>query len=186
MEHLSDKELMTAADEGSAFRELYNRYWEPLYKKALYRLGNSADAQDIVQQVFITLWRNKNTIHAGPSLAAYLSTAIKYSVIKLVYRKAKKGILVPLDVNELEIIELTTEELLQYKELQTFIDGEVAVLPERMQEVYQLSRKENLSITEIAERLQLSEQTVKNTLSIALKRIREKLSRYACWLPFFL
>jgi RNA polymerase sigma factor (sigma-70 family) len=93
---------------------------------------------------------------------------------------------VPLSVEDLEKTELTAEELLHYKELQSVIAAEVAALPERMQEVYRLSRTENLSTKEIAQRLNLSEQTVKNTLSAALKRLREKLARYACWLPFFI
>ena len=181
MESLTDKGLLAAPD---GFRVLYERYWEPLYKKALYRLGNNADAQDAVQEVFISLWRNKETIQVDKTLSPYLFAALKYCIIKQVYRKAKKGIHVSLSVVELECTELTTEELLQYKELQAVIANEVAELPERMREIYRLSRVESLQIAEIAGRLNISEQTVKNTLTTALKRLRERLSHYACWLPF--
>jgi RNA polymerase sigma-70 factor (family 1) len=186
MHDLTDTDLLCAKDEQKAFRELYDKYWEPLYKNALYRLGSDADAQDMVQEVFIGLWRNKNSIQNIGSLSAYLFTALKYTIIKRIYRQAKKGIMVPLSVEELEHVELTTEELLQYKELQSVIANEVANLPTRMQQVYHLSRNELLSTKEIAQRLNLSEQTVKNTLSAALKRLREKLAHYACWLPFLL
>jgi RNA polymerase sigma-70 factor (family 1) len=186
MHQLTDKALLIAEDEQEAFRLLYDRYWQALYLKALYRIGNDADAQDLVQEVFIGLWRNKNNILSQDSLSAYLFTALKYGIIKRVYRQAQKGLIVPLSVEDLEKTELTAEELLHYKELQSVIAAEVAALPERMQEVYRLSRTENLSTKEIAQRLNLSEQTVKNTLSAALKRLREKLARYACWLPFFI
>lgn len=184
MGYLSDSMLLIAEEEQSAFRELYDRYWEQLYKKALTRLGNDADAQDAVQEVFISCWRNRKTIEVEESLAPYLYTALKYWIIKKVYRQSQKGIIVPLSTESLEQTELTTEEFLQYKELQHLIADEVSMLPEKMQQIYRLSRIEQLPIALIAEQLKVSEQTVKNTITSALKRLREKLSRYSCFLPF--
>ena len=184
MGYLSDSMLLIAEEEQSAFRELYDRYWEQLYKKALTRLGNDADAQDAVQEVFISCWRNRKTIEVKESLAPYLYTALKYWIIKKVYRQSQKGIIVPLSTESLEQTELTTEEFLQYKELQHLIADEVSKLPEKMQRIYRLSRIEQLPIALIAEQLKISEQTVKNTITSALKRLREKLSRYSCFLPF--
>lgn len=178
-ESVTDKILLRSTDEQTAFKTVYNRYWEQLYKKALRRLGNNADAQDAVQEVFVSLWRNRDTIEVENTLAPYLFTALKYCIISQVYRKAKKGITVPLGLKELERLEVTTEELLEYKELQQFLNNEVAALPERMREIYRLSRIEHLQIAEIATRLNISEQTVKNTLSITLKRLREKLAHYS-------
>lgn len=178
-ESLTDKILLLSTDEQTAFELLYNRYWEQLYKKAYQRLGNSDDAQDVVQEVFVSLWRNRDKIDVENTLAPYLFTALKYCIISQVYRKAKKGITVPLAIEELERIEVSTEELLEFKELQLIVNNEVANLPERMREVYRLSRIEHLQVAEIALRLNLSEQTVKNTLTIALKRLREKLARYS-------
>jgi len=186
LENLSDKTLLETADEQAGFRIMYSRYWEALYKKAFFRFGNRADAEDAVQEVFISVWRNKETIQIEETLAPYLFTALKYHIIKQVYRKAKKGIQVPLSLEKLEHSELTTEELLQYKELQSAIAGEVDELPKRMKEIYRLSRIENLQIAEIAVRLNISEQTVKNTLTNALKRLREKLSHYSFLLTFLL
>ena len=102
------------------------------------------------------------------------------------YRQSQKGIIVPLSTESLEQTELTTEEFLQYKELQHLIADEVSKLPEKMQRIYRLSRIEQLPIALIAEQLKVSEQTVKNTITSALKKLREKLSRYSCLLPFLL
>ena len=186
LENLSDKALLESADEHLGFRILYNRYWEALYKKAFHRFGNSADSEDAVQEIFISVWRNKSTILIEETLSPYLFTALKYYIIKQVYQKAKRGIQVHLSTEDLEYVEITTEELLQYKELQSVIASEVNELPERMKEIYRLSRVENLQIAEIAARLNLSEQTVKNTLTTALKRLRENLSRYNCLCIFLL
>ncbi|UKJ06936.1 RNA polymerase sigma factor [Solitalea lacus] len=183
---LNDKDLLVHKDEEAAFRVIFDRYWRALYQKAINRLGNDADAQDVVQEIFISCWNNRNAINVEVSLAPYLFTALKYAIIKSVYRKGKKGIHVPLDYEELHYVDLSTEEVLQYNELQEIISNKVAELPERMQEIYRLSRIEDLQIAQIAQQLNISEQTVKNTLTTALKRLRKDLTQYSCWLPFFL
>ncbi|MEO8960797.1 MAG: sigma-70 family RNA polymerase sigma factor [Ginsengibacter sp.] len=186
LENLSDKTLLESADEHVGFRILYSRYWEALYKKAFHRFGNCADSEDAVQEIFISVWRNKSTIQIEETLWPYLFAALKYYIIKQVYQKAKRGIQVNLSTEDLEYVELTTEEFLQYKELQSVIASEVDELPERMREIYRLSRVENLQIAEIAAKLNISEQTVKNTLTTALKRLRESLSHYNCLSIFLL
>ena len=82
----------------------------------------------------------------------------------------------PLSVKELELTELTADEAMQFKEIQTAIASEVSDLPGRMQQIYQLSRMDNLPVAQIAKQLNLSEQTVKNTLTATLKRLRQKLA----------
>lgn len=184
IENLTDSALLVAQDEQSAFRILYDRYWHPLYNNAMNRMGHDADAQDAVQEVFISCWRNKDSIRVDNSLSPYLFAALKYCVIKRVYRNGKKGIQFPLSIDKLELTSVSSEELLQYKELQSVIATEVEKFPERMREIYQLSRVYNLQCAEIARKLQITEQTVKNTLTSALKRLRTRLSHFACLLPF--
>jgi RNA polymerase sigma factor (sigma-70 family) len=182
---LTDKALLASADEREAFRVIYERYWEALYKKALYHLKYEQEAEDAVQEIFISLWRNRNTIDASNSLSSYLFTALKYYIIKQVYRKARKGVLLPLSVEELEQTELTAEEAMHLKEIQTFIKIEVSALPKRMQQIYLLSRESNLQVSQIAQQLNISEQTVKNTLTTVLKKLRQKLE-HSHFIHFFL
>jgi RNA polymerase sigma-70 factor (ECF subfamily) len=183
--NLSDKDLLVAKDDELAFRILYERYWLPLYNKAVARLGNEA-AQDVVQEIFISLWKNKTNITITDTLSPYLFTALRYAIIKQVHRKAKKGILLPLSITELEVDPVTQPDHLQYNEMERVIKEGVAELPERMQEIYKLSRVDNLKIEEIAGRLNLSKQTVKNTLSTTIKRLRQRLADYAGIFLFFL
>lgn len=175
LKSLTDKALLKAVDEQFAFRVLYDRYWEPLYIKALRRLHNEEDAQDLVQGIFISLWRNRAEIQVEETLAPYLFTALKYAIIKVVYKKAQKGKLLPLSIADLEKYTTAANPELEYKELKATIDHEVAGLPDRMREIYQLSRVKHLRNAEIAAMLNISEQTVKNTLSVTLKRLRSKL-----------
>ena len=111
----NDRFLLTAADEQRAFKVFYDRYWEPLYRKALSRLGTSEDAQDTVQEVFISLWRNRNNIEIENTLSPYLFTALRYCIIKRVYRNAKKGLLVPLSAEELNDGDSNSAEIFEYK-----------------------------------------------------------------------
>ena len=186
-QNLTDKELLAASDEEASFRLLYDRYWEALYNKALNKLGNDADAQDTVQEIFISLWRNRQSIQIEDSIAPYLFTALKYCIIKRLYREAKKKTShLTTTIEAFAKTELTTDELIQYKELSSIIASETALLPERMREIYRLSRVEYLTILEIAQQLNLSEQTVKNTLSTALKRLRESIARHSNWMLFLL
>jgi RNA polymerase sigma-70 factor (ECF subfamily) len=65
---------------------------------------------------------------------------------------------------------------LEVKELSELIEGEVSRLPTKMQQVFRMSREEDLSIADIAHKLNVSEQTVKNQLTEALKRLRASLT----------
>lgn len=176
MKNCTDAELLMAEDTESAFTIIYHRYAERLYKKALVRFGNDPDARDTVQEVFISLWRNKHTIDASGTLSPYLFAALKYAIIKKIYRKARQGEQVPLSAELLGRSKMVEEDLFGVKELQAVIYRELNHLPLRMRQVYDLSRVEHLRTWEIADRLKISEQTVKNTLTSALKRLRQRIS----------
>lgn len=175
----SDKELLLLGDDDVAFRMLFERYWKDLYHNAFMRLGSSEDAQDIVQDVFISFWRNRNHIDTDGSCSFYLFGALKYAIIKHIHRKAGKGITLPLSMEYLDLSEGPVNELLEFKELQLVLADETSKLPVRMQQIFRLSRDENLSLSEIAQHFNISEQTVKNTITTALKRLRANLRKYA-------
>ncbi len=174
---ISDTELLRSNNEKN-FRILFDRYWKELYQKALPRLNGRSDAEEIVQDIFISLWNNRQTVTVEVSLKPYLFTALKYAIIKKVSRDYKKNKTHPLNVETIRHIFLSNEDLTHYRQLQKALDLELGQLPDRMQQIYRMSRNDDLRISEIAEQLQLSEQTVKNILSDALKRLRTKLVDY--------
>ena len=170
--HLSDAELLLTINEGdtSPFKVLYDRYWERLYLKACRRVDQDV-AKDIVQEVMTTLWRRRKDVVAPEDgdLGRYLFTAVKYRVISHYAYSAG-------EIRNSDAIELLSAPgpapSLETKELTELIESEVNRLPARMQQVFRLSREDDLSIADIASRLNLSEQTVKNQLTEALKRLR--------------
>jgi len=177
-QQLSDAELLRAMKEGDdgAFKSLYDRYWEQLYLKACRRVDKEA-AKDLVQEVMTTLWRRRNDIFTfeDGEIARYLFTAIKYRVITHYAYSAE-------EIRNSAIFEILDDQApaysLETRELTEFIESEIARLPARMQQVFRMSREEDLSITDIALQLNLSEQTVKNQLTEALKRLRASISSH--------
>lgn len=176
MKSLSDKDLLNAPDEQSSFKAIYERYRDGLYRKAINKLDSEEDVHDVLQSVFISLWRNRKQIEVACTLAPYLYTALKYAIIKKTCRKAREGMVLSLSVVEISDRYSTQQNPLGFKELKAIIDSEVAYLPSRMRQVYRLSREEHLKNAEIARMLNISEQTVKNTLTVTLKKLRAKLT----------
>jgi RNA polymerase sigma-70 factor (family 1) len=175
-------------EDAASFAYLFDRYWEDMFAMAYRRLQEEAAAKDIVQGIFIHTWENRQEIQVQDSLAPYLFTALKYSIVRYVYRAAKKGFTsLPLSILDIPDEENDYQEnLQQFDGLQEKIQQEIAAMPGRMREIFTLSREQELSVREIAMRLSLSEQTVKNQLHTALKRLRLRLQDQAFLLPFIL
>ncbi len=174
---LSDAELLHAIKDGDAdaFKALYDRYWERLYLKACQRVDKDA-AKDLVQEVMTTLWRRRMDIFTfdDGEIGRYLFTAIKYRVITHYAYTADE--IKNSSLFDVLLSDDVPGKTMETKELSEFIDSEIRRLPTRMQEVFRLSREDDLSIADIAHKLNLSEQTVKNQLTEALKRLRASIS----------
>ena len=159
--------------DAEAFKALYDRYWEPLYLKACQRVDKD-EAKDMVQEVMTTLWRRRKDIFTfeDGKIGRYLFTAVKYRVITHYAYTAD-------EVRHPHLFDVLTDEAtvnsLEVRELSELIESEINRLPARMQQVFRLSREDDLSIADIARRLNLSEQTVKNQLTEALKRLRTSI-----------
>lgn len=173
---LSDTEdnlsLFSAAkgEDTGAFKVLYQRYWKKLYISACKRV-DADDAKDIVQDVMLSLWKRKNdiTIDSDEDLSRYLYSALRYRIISY-YAFSNSTVQIPEWFDQ--PVHSSFESSFDVRKLKDLIDGEVDRMPERMQQIYQLSREEDLSVTDIASQLNLSEQTVRNQLSLAMKRLR--------------
>ncbi|ACU62952.1 RNA polymerase sigma factor [Chitinophaga pinensis] len=173
--HISDGDLLQLlkGDDTAAFETLYNRYWKSLYTRACQRV-DADDAKDLVQEVMLSLWRRRQEIPVFKEgeFAKYLHAAIKYRVIShYAFSTAEIKKLALFDVLDSQ----ESTDRLETKELTAKIAAVVAQLPARMQQIFRMSREEDLSIAEIARKLNLSEQTVKNQLTEALRRMRNSL-----------
>lgn len=176
---ISDGELLHSIkteDNAAAFEVLFNRYWKELYAKACQRVDKDV-AKDLVQEVMTTLWRRRKDIFTfeDGEIGRYLFTAIKYRVIS---HYAYSGTEIRNHALFDALIDQAPANSLETKELSEFIESEINSLPARMQQVFRMSREDDLSIADIAARLNLSEQTVKNQLTEALKRLRASIKSH--------
>ena len=174
---LSDSQLLSLLKEHdqAAFRELYERYWDKLFVTAVHRMGNESEAEEIVQDIFVTLWQRRNELELTASLATYLSVAVKYQVITrlagLARRKKRDA---SLALNALPAAESTTDWLSE-KELQRQIEQCINNLPEKCRIVFQMSREQHLTNKEIADKLGVSEKTVEGHITKAIRTLRDNI-----------
>lgn len=183
---LSDEELLILfQDENVAvFEALYNRYWSVMYSAAYRRVQSREIAQEIVQNVFTSLWVNRRELRIQSSLQAYLLSAVKYKVInhfekEMVRRSYSEQLLATST-----IATNFTEETILFEDLTAQLEEELANLPPRCREVFQLSRREFKTNKEIAEQLGISEKTVENQLTKALKILKSGLREIISLLVF--
>lgn len=180
LSQLSDPELLASLKEDKigAFRAIYNRYWGKLYGDAYKRIKSKEAAEEIVQEVFTNFWTKRQALQPQTNIAAYLHLAVYNSIIdqyrkKLVKEKYK-------EVFKIEHSEAdnSTEDSILMKELTYTIETEVSHLPDKCRSVYELSRNEHKTNREIAAYLGISEKTVENHLTKALRRLRLSLTHY--------
>lgn len=185
----TDEILLSQVADGDkdAFTMLYRRYWQSLFTTAAKALRSKTDAADLVQDIFLSIWNRRHDLRVTGSLAAYLQTSVKYSVIKYIEKNiTRRDYLVLLTEMLVHYQPPDAESQLQIKELQTVIQSAVDQMPQKMREVYQLSRKYHLSHKEIAERLGISDETVKKHIQHALQIIKTAISHNATTLAVLL
>ncbi|WP_285008268.1 RNA polymerase sigma factor [Pedobacter faecalis] len=173
----SDLELIRelSLDNTTALTEIHSRYYAALYIHAYKRFPHREEILDLLQEIFVALWNNRETLSISVNLQVYLYGAVRKSLLKL-YRHNK----VRTDyINSLQVFidqgANTTYEKIREKELLLLIEAEIAALPPQMRIIFELSRTDELSHKEIAERLNISPQTVRTQVRNALRILRSKL-----------
>jgi len=176
-EALTDEQLLAMFKGGqrSAYEEIYRRYWTLLFSHARKMVQSDEDAKDIVQDVFSVFWLDGPTLELNTSLSAYLYSIVRYKVFNLIDRKKVRSDYLSLLGSFIKRNEYSGEYLLRAKQMEELIEKEIAALPQKMREVFELSRKANLNYREIAEKLNISDNTVKKQMSNALKILRSRL-----------
>lgn len=160
-----------------AFEELYELYWPEVYTMIYRRINDREVTKDILQEIFINLWNYRHRIIAERSLAPWLNSAAKRQTISW-YRKQISTKQRETFYQESGTLIVPAPTELETKELQELLDLEIEKMPDNMKLAFRLSRFENKSIREIATELSLSEQTVRNNISMALERLRLLTKRF--------
>lgn len=176
---LDDQELLhrLKAGEENAFTEIYNRYWKSLFAVAFHKLRNHTQAEEIVQDIFMNIWKRREVLEITSTLSAYLAVCVKYKVINVLAKRNQQLQYVQFATNYFTAADSSTEQWIQFEELKEQLAKETAQLPEKCRLVFQLSREKGLSQKQIAHQLGISEKTVESHLSKALRTLRSSLGQ---------
>lgn len=162
-----------------AFRRIYEHYYGAIYNFA-FRLTKTKElTEDVVQDVFVKLWEKKADINIEYNFGAYIRQVTRNHIYNIWKRAATdKAVLQKIHAGLQELQLLTPEELLE-KELARLHREAVDRLSPRQKEIYLMRREEELSFDQIAEKLGISRNTVKNHMVEALQHIRKDISGQA-------
>lgn len=185
MKHYSDAQLLLELQSGNhrAFQEIYERHADKLIAFALKKTQNEDEAMDMVQELFLSVWKNRYTIQVNGPLEAYLIVSVNYMVYKWFKKQSKQ----PQSLNDFMelpgMAEDSTAQKLSFAELSFLINREIADMPEKMRQVYLCSREHDMNGQQIAAELGISHQTVRNQISSALSRLKKIVHQYYNVIP---
>ncbi|MBW7891689.1 MAG: RNA polymerase sigma-70 factor [Chitinophagaceae bacterium] len=173
-QQLSDNALVELLknSDSRAFEEIYQRYWDRLSLQVLKITGSREDARDIVQEVFVSIWKRRSEIELKGPLVVYLFKSVRNGAIRYIEKNITRNNYLHTLSGNIPLDMTTPASQYDLKELQNKLEQVVANLPPKMQEVYLLSRNEGMSYKEIAQYLGIAENTVRKQLSNARKSIR--------------
>lgn len=174
----TDEELYSAVKSGDrkAFNQLYDRYWETMYKKAYSYLHDTEAAGEIVNDIFLNIWLKRDQLQII-TFQNYLLASARYRVYNQLKAKKRQPLLYIENYDELPNTPVVAmrEETLLSSELNQQVNRLLDHLPKRCREIFLLSRVNHLSNAEIAEKLAISKRSVENQLSVAVKHLRSNL-----------
>ncbi|NWJ52475.1 MAG: RNA polymerase sigma-70 factor [Bacteroidetes bacterium] len=172
-------------DSQTAFAELFNRYKKKLYYFALSYLNDSAEAEEVVQSVFVRLWENRSTLDETMSIKNFIYKSTVNACYNFLKKKAVRNRYLENELVAFNEAENRSYDEIFYKDLKRQIDNIISSLPSQQQQIFQLSRFEGLSHADIADKLNLSIRTVENQIYRALKVIKDNLKvEYFFWFCF--
>jgi RNA polymerase sigma-70 factor (ECF subfamily) len=176
----NDKQWLDALAQGDekAFTLIYNAYWEVIFGVAYATTRSKEEAQELVQEVFVSLWANRGQATIQSSIKAYLLGAIRNKVFdhydKQKVRDRYKNTIALQPSPEINF----TEETVVFEEVNSLVNEQIGRLPETTRKVFVLSRLNGCTIPEIAKEMSVSVKTVEYHLTKALKHMRLHLAEY--------
>jgi len=169
---------MQGSINSNTIESLLRQHHKMMMSIAFNIVYDSEAAKDVAQDVFLKIWSRKNTIKADAITKSYLYRAVVNTSLDYL-RKNKR--IQKFEDGTIEQVSAKSERpdgIIELKELQEKIDDAIELLPPKCKTVFVLSRFENKRHREIAELLDISEKTVKNQITIALKKLHTDLDPY--------
>ncbi len=160
----------------SALENLFRQYYDGLCRFMLGVTRSPNDVEDLVQEIFVRIWRNRVSWHPKGSIKSYLFKAARNQAVNLL--KTKESRSAPTSANDDTLLsDPSTDPAKEMfdRDISANVENAILRLPEKCRLVFTLNRQEDLSYSEIADVLGISVKTVENQIAHALKVLRIEL-----------
>jgi len=173
----TDKELIALLKNNNhdAFKEIYNRYNGLLFVYAYKRLQVEEEAKDVIQEVFIGLWENRSKFILKTYLSGFLYKSVLNRILNIWKHKRIIRHHLLSQPLEIDVDSVETDFLIREKDIIALVEKEITAMPPRMREIYELKYKQYMSVKQIANDLNISENTVATQLQRASAQLKNKL-----------
>lgn len=181
VDSINEKRLLTELKNGSfhAFERLYNMYSGKLYNFIMrISSGNQYMAEEVVQSAFIRVWEVRERVEPESSFISFLCTIAKNLLMNMYQRQTAEYVYNEYLKNTGVDRDSQTEESIDLRFLNEYIDSLAEELPAQRKKIFILSKRQNYTNKEIAEMMGISESTVATQLSLAVKFMREQLMKH--------
>ncbi len=179
---MSDEELFVMFQHGDqgAFSILYGRHWANLIKKALHKLSDQVAAEEVVQNVFVNLWKWKENIVLKGELKYYLYTILRNEIFRYMEDRLRQSNNISIDeIASRKFVSMDSDghERIEYVELQHKIKQIVSGLPDKCRLIFQMSRDDGMTAKQIANQLNISHRTVETQISKAIRVLKDAIRK---------
>ena len=164
-------------EDAEAFEVLFHTHCQPLIYFAYRYVRDKSIAEDVVQEAFVNIWKNRSRFDFSQNMKSYLYTSVKNYALKFLRHSEVrlKG------VDQIQIrlgMVSTPDEVLDYKEIEQIVEQTIRELPEKCGQIFSMNRFDGLTYAEIAEILNISIKTVETQMSRALRFLRKRLAHF--------
>jgi RNA polymerase sigma-70 factor (ECF subfamily) len=172
----ADTELVALLKGGdkTAFKKLFDKYGKRLYQFSLKFLREKEDAEDLLNEVFLKIWENRRNLKTDTSFQSYLFTIAYNNIRQRFLKRSREEKYIQIFATEHLTENLKNEDQIDYLSFVKVVNDAIEMLPARRREIFLLYYKEELKSKQIAEKLNITEQFVRNQLTMAKKTIIDK------------
>lgn len=178
-------ELLRMGDS-MAYTEIYNRYQPLLFLHAVGKMRDEQEAKDTIQEIFTDLWSRRAELYVRNNISSYLYTAVRNKFVNQLQHQAVRTRYKDSFQHFISQSPELPDALILEKQLAERIESEINALPEKMRQVFVLSRIQHMSYKEISAELDISEETVRKQIKNALKILKTRLGLTLFFLLYLL
>ncbi|HWW39868.1 RNA polymerase sigma-70 factor [Pedobacter sp.] len=173
-----DIKLRCSGGDRKAYAQLYTFYFKPLYRHVFLFLKSREASEEIVQDVFVKIWENRNILSAVQNLKPYLYRVTKNLLLDHLRRLQTENRIIKMVSPETEPIEDSTSDSIDHKDYIALSKEAISNLTEKRREIFLMRTEQDLSLDEIADKLSISKSVVKKQLYASIAFIREYMHKH--------